>query len=308
MLRDEYVDLRNRQDTHLNQELHSIRASVDGVGQDLREFKVEVDTRFTKVDTQFTKVDTQFTELRVEILRLNAYVRNTALRIPTMRIQPLPAYDPDRGAILPQFFPKHWKEFCSLRDPSSPSSHRMLVYLARFYDIPFNGEPGSESESSDDELVVNDPDRVVESLEHILGLNERKFAKFEREARELANQPSKAIKRSPPEPEPVPGPNNRQKLEHRPATTRRGGRGDNDRPKAADVTYSNHDPRQSASSDGLDKAAVFWQDRSTPTSQRTLQRKLKAASEAAKAEVETGSGPVDSGSPTNINTPREPCE
>jgi hypothetical protein len=156
MLRDEYVDLRNRQDTHLNQELHSIRASVDGVGQDLRDFKVEV-------NTQFTKVDTQFTELRVELLRLNAYVRNTALRIPTMRIQPLPAYDPDRGAILPQFFPKHWKEFCSLRDPSSPSSHRMLVYLARFYDIPLNAEPGSESESSDDELVVNDPDRVVES-------------------------------------------------------------------------------------------------------------------------------------------------
>lgn len=316
MLRDEYVDLRNHQDAQLNDELHSIRTSIDEVGQELtefkaevREFKAEVRGQFKKVDTRFTKVDTQFAELRVEFLRLNAYVRNAALRVPTMRIQPLPAHDPDRGIILPQYFPKHWKEFCSLRDPSTPVTRRMLAYLARFYEIPFNKDSGSESESStDDEVVFGDPDRVVESLEHILGLNERKFAKFEREARELANQRPKAIKRSQPDPGPVLGPNNRQKLEHRPATTTRGGHGDGDRPTAAGAAHSGHDSRPSASSDGLDKAAVVWEDRSTPRSQRTLQRKLKAMSNKLEAEAEIGFEPADSGSPTNINTPREPSE
>lgn len=90
----------------------------------------------------------------------------------------------------------------------------------------------------------------------------------------------------------------------------RGGHGDGDRPTLEVAAYSGHDPRPSSSSDGLDKAAVFWESRSTPRSQRTLQGKLNAISNEAEAEAEaeTGLEPADSGSPTNINTRREPSE
>ncbi|KAK3935394.1 hypothetical protein QBC46DRAFT_271856 [Diplogelasinospora grovesii] len=185
MLRDEYVDLRNHQDKQLNFEFHSVRDSIDRVKQelkefkeDVREFKEDVRAQFAKVDTQFAKVDTQFAELRVETLRLGAYVRNSGLKNPTMRISPLPIYRLDQGIVTPECFPKHWKEFCSLRNPSTPSTRHMLIYLARFYEIPLNGAAESEDESSEDEIDIDDPGRVVESLEDMLGLNEDKFTKF----------------------------------------------------------------------------------------------------------------------------------
>ena len=155
----------------------------------------------------------------------------------------------------------------------------------------------SESEiSDDDDVILDSPDRVVETLEHILGLNEENFIKFERQARELDAHPRKLIKRSQLESGPDPG---QRKLAHRQAATHRGG----GLQPATGFARAGQD-RQSVSSEGLDKAVVQWRSRSTPRSQRTLFRNLKAA--AAQAGPTDGGSPIDSGSATNPNTPREP--
>ena len=58
--------------------------------------------------------------------------QNNVLRNPSLRITPLPAFDPIQGIILHphvNLFPRHANEFYSLRHPSD-HEHRKCAYNA----------------------------------------------------------------------------------------------------------------------------------------------------------------------------------
>lgn len=68
----------------------------------------------------------------------------------------------------------------------------MLAYLSGFYDIRLEADT---SPSGDGQL---DPERAVELLEEILGLEEDNFAAFRAKAQLFANQTQTAEKRDQP--------------------------------------------------------------------------------------------------------------
>ncbi|KAL4414809.1 hypothetical protein CABS03_02016 [Colletotrichum abscissum] len=213
---DEYIDLRNSQDKHLNAELASIRCSVDDVKRELK-----ADIKKLRDD-----VTVQMQYLEAEMSRSQAFTRNNALKNPTLPIRPVVVYRPGRGILEPDSkrFPRNANDFYSLRDPQTEWHRSTLAYLADFYDVQLRGAshfPKEESNSDDsdgDEIILEHPELVVEKLEDILGLNEDKIIKFKERALQTASRaPSKPIKRSQiswPEAGPIPGPR-RQKLELR---------------------------------------------------------------------------------------------
>ncbi|KXH58338.1 hypothetical protein CNYM01_13811, partial [Colletotrichum nymphaeae SA-01] len=206
--RDEYIDLRNSQEKHLNAELASIRCSVDDVKREL------------KADIK------EMQHLEAEMSRSQAFTRNNALKNPTLPIRPVVVYRPGRGILEPDSsrFPRNANDFYSLRDPQTEWHRSTLAYLADFYDVQLRGashfpkEESNSDDSDDDEIILEHPELVVEKLEDILGLNEDKIIKFKERALQTAlRAPSKPIKRSQiswPEAGPIPGPR-RQKLELR---------------------------------------------------------------------------------------------
>ncbi|KAK1471356.1 hypothetical protein CTAM01_16573, partial [Colletotrichum tamarilloi] len=240
--RDEYIDLRNSQDKHLNAELASIRCSVDDVKQELNDVKRELKADIKEVRDNITALKDDFTALKddvttlrgdftvqmqyleAEMSRSQAFTRNNALKNPTLPIRPVVVYRPGRGILEPDSsrFPRNANDFYSLRDPQTEWHRTTLAYLADFYDVQLRGashfpkEESNSDDSDDDEIILEHPELVVEKLEDILGLNEDKIIKFKERALQTASRaPSKPIKRSQiswPEAGPIPGPR-RQKLE-----------------------------------------------------------------------------------------------
>ncbi|OHE90220.1 hypothetical protein CORC01_14486, partial [Colletotrichum orchidophilum] len=191
--RDDYIDLRNTQDAHLNAEFTFIRESIFRLETKTDRLETKIDHLETKTDRLEEKTD----RLEAEMRQLHAYTRNNALRNPTLPIRPVVVYNPKQGIVEPKptHFPGNANEFYSLRDPPSDRHRSMLAYLAVFYDVQLRTAEDSEGESSEDEVLLDRPDLVVEKLEGILGLNEDKFIKFRQRAREIAARPpSKPIK------------------------------------------------------------------------------------------------------------------
>ncbi|OHE90240.1 hypothetical protein CORC01_14461, partial [Colletotrichum orchidophilum] len=176
---DDYIDLRNAQDAHLNAEFTLVRESI------------------SRLETKTDRLEEKTDRLEAEMRQLHAYTRNNALRNPTLPIRPVVVYNPEQGIIEPKptHFPRNANEFYSLRDPPSDRHRSMLAYLAVFYDVQLRTAEDSGGESSEDEVFLDRPDLIVEKLEGILGLNEDKFIKFRQRAREIAARPpSKPIK------------------------------------------------------------------------------------------------------------------
>jgi hypothetical protein len=228
---DDFFRLRTRQDEELNARLGSIDDSINGIRQELTEFKEETTTQFNEIRTELTEfkeetttqfneirteltefkeeTTTQFNEIRTELnevkiasLRMAARFQNYTLRNPAMRITPVVAFN-SFGEIVnpdPKHFPRNAKEFYAMRDTSNKRGANMLNYLVDFYDVQLHYEEPSQSNSE-----VNDngsPETVdtvlvaLEMLEGILGLNEDNFIKFKARAAAMArHSPQPAVKR-----------------------------------------------------------------------------------------------------------------
>ncbi|KAK1975596.1 hypothetical protein LZ30DRAFT_554399, partial [Colletotrichum cereale] len=104
-----------------------------------------------------------------------------------LRINPVPAYIPERGIIHPstELFPKNAKEFYSLRDPFNDRQRRMLEYLTAFYDVPYDSPSDVDSDTSEGDQAFHRQGVAVSMLEGILGLNEENFVRFRTRAQEL---------------------------------------------------------------------------------------------------------------------------
>ncbi|OAA71744.1 hypothetical protein LEL_08979 [Akanthomyces lecanii RCEF 1005] len=276
ILRDEYVELQNRHNKFLNDELYSIRHSFNQVAAELKELTADVKTRFD--------------ELKADYMRTNAYFRNNALRNPTLPIRPIIAFHPDRGILEPDpaRFPRHANAFYTLRTPSTPHQHSMLAYLVSFYDIPVPDPSTSPDSDGDPEsIIIQDPDSVVDQLESILGLNEENFTQFRHRAAQLASYP-----------QPPPAKRSQFAGEYQHALRIK--------PYKADSPESDH-------SDAPASTRLEWGTRSTPSSKRPSAnpdirgqaRELARAQERARANRQSSND--DALTSTNTNTsPREP--
>ncbi|KZL79581.1 wac domain-containing protein [Colletotrichum incanum] len=288
--RDDYIDLRNSQDQQLNAEFTSVRCSIDLVRQELKNdiglVKEEVGLVKQELKEFKDDVKAQTQRLEAQIRQSHAYMRNNALKNPSLPIRPVVVYRPEQGILEPELsqFPRNANEFYSLRDPRTDRHRSMLAYLAVFYDVRLRtADYPSEDDSGDDETFLDRPDIVVEKLEDILGLNEDKFDKFRERARQLATQsPSKPIKRSQiflPDEESIPS-TRRQRLELRPTDAR-------------DEKLHIHDnggrqSPKSASSEDLTNARLGWGTRSTPSSRRL---RIRHSQEPEHVPVAPGSQP-----------------
>jgi hypothetical protein len=320
LARDEFIRIRTVQDQHLNTEFGSLRQSIGQVKDGLKRLKDDVtiqfravddrfnavddrfnavDNRFNAVDDRFNAVDDRFDRLEVQTRQSHAYVRNNALKNPTLPIRPLVVYRPGQGIMEPDssYFPRHADEFYSLRNPQTDRHRSMLAYLALFYDVQLRADAHSSGEDgSEDETVLDRPDLVVERLEDILGLNEDQFIRFKERAHEIASRPQpQRIKRSqillPTDDKSMP---RRQKLELRQLAT------NSDSPGS---------PGKSASSGALTNARLGWGACSTPSSQRlTLARLEQRQQQQQQSPARWSESELNrSDSPTNAFTsPREP--
>ncbi|GKT92447.1 hypothetical protein CT0861_09412 [Colletotrichum tofieldiae] len=272
--RDDYIDLRNVQDQQLKAEFTFVRCSIDLVRQELKNdiglVKQELKNDISLVKGELKEfkdnVKAQNQRLEAQVRQSHAYMRNNALKNPTLPIRPVVVYRPEQGILEPELsrFPRNANEFYSLRDPQTNRHRSMLAYLAAFYDVQLRtADYPSEDDSSDDEIFLDRPDVIVEKLEDILGLNEDKFVKFRERARQIATQiPSKPVKRSQiflPDEKSIPRPR-RQRLELRPI-------GAEDEGLHTHNTGGRQSPK-SASSEGLTNARLGWGTRSTPSSRR----------------------------------------
>ncbi|KAK3365006.1 hypothetical protein B0T24DRAFT_505746, partial [Lasiosphaeria ovina] len=169
----------------------------EGVEADIRELKADVHQ--LKADVKEIKVtigEMQGTmgEMQVTMRQIEVRARNGKLKNPTARIRPIPIFAQGRGAQEPDpaRFPKYADQFYGLRKPQKERDHLMLEYLSTFYDIQQEAADASES----GENVPVDPERAVELLEEILGLDEDNFAEFRARAQRFADQsPPAAEKR-----------------------------------------------------------------------------------------------------------------
>ncbi|KAK2005313.1 hypothetical protein LZ32DRAFT_503680, partial [Colletotrichum eremochloae] len=97
LTRDDYIDLRNLQDQQLNAEFTSVRCSIDLVRQELKNdiglFRQELknDIGLVKQELKEFKdnVKAQNQRLEAQIRQSHAYMRNNALKNPTLPIRPV---------------------------------------------------------------------------------------------------------------------------------------------------------------------------------------------------------------------------
>ncbi|KAK1712233.1 uncharacterized protein BDZ83DRAFT_682390, partial [Colletotrichum acutatum] len=80
---DEYIELRNSEDKHLNAELASIQCSVDNVKRELK-----ADIKELR-DNRLGRLEDQTQRLEAEIRQSQAYMRNKGLKNPTLPIRPV---------------------------------------------------------------------------------------------------------------------------------------------------------------------------------------------------------------------------
>lgn len=205
--RDEYTDSRNIQDTQLNHELVSIRASINRVGErvgsvedKLDSFKSdakkrfcdidkrfdEVDRRFDAVDKRFEVVDRRFDGLgerlnmmQLDMSRMAARFDNGRLNNPLWPLTPIVAYDADRGIIQPDssLYPKNAKQFYALEYCSTLKQQKSLAYLIRLYDVPVNAlahykeedvSDASSEEEAEEPFLSNPQDLDSSTRAHVI--------------------------------------------------------------------------------------------------------------------------------------------
>jgi len=206
---DDFVRVRNKQDEHLRDEFAEVRQQFeqvdarfdrveqrfDRVEQRLDSLESEFHTFKVDVNARFDQIDARFNYLELDNKRAEARFSNYTLKNPTLRITPIPTYDPTRGIVQPEpaFFPRHAKDFYSLRSPSTSRHRTMLSYLVSFYDIQPSAPEEEDEDDDDADMEDSDPEtatarRAVELLEAILGLNEDNFIHFRERAAELRLQ------------------------------------------------------------------------------------------------------------------------
>ncbi|KAK7435232.1 hypothetical protein CaCOL14_000342 [Colletotrichum acutatum] len=156
-----------------------------------------IEDRFDRFENRFDRFENRFESFerraidseqrRAESLQIAASLRNHTIRIPTLRIYPLVAFDLERGIVEPEpeWFPKNANEFYSLRNPKTDRQRRMLRYLVEFYDVSQHIEASDDSSDSGSQVdVIQDPETAVTMLEGVLGLNEENFIYFRRHVEE----------------------------------------------------------------------------------------------------------------------------
>jgi archaellum component FlaC len=172
------------------------------------------DEKFDRIDERFARVDEKFDELKVDIRRNEALSHNSRLRNPINPIKPVPTYRLGRGLVMPVKFPQNPKAFLKLAQPTD-HNRALLIYLIRFYDIHGHAawahDPGLDANDDDDDDYDNDnvdngssesgressgsestmsleeavaryPDRALEALALILGLEIEHFLDLKRRA------------------------------------------------------------------------------------------------------------------------------
>ncbi|KAG7285837.1 hypothetical protein NEMBOFW57_008131 [Staphylotrichum longicolle] len=73
----------------------------------------------------------------------------------------------------------------------------MLAYLVSFYDIRVDAWTEDGDDENATQAAASDPERVIQVLEGILGLNEDNFERFRERAEQLANRtPLSPVKRT----------------------------------------------------------------------------------------------------------------
>ncbi|KAF6822887.1 hypothetical protein CMUS01_10907 [Colletotrichum musicola] len=193
LTRDEFLNAQHKQDALLKDEIRSVRRSV--------------------------------ASLRLEVKRLNAYTKNSNLKNPMLPITPIPKRAEGDREMFPEdrLFPKHARQFYAMRKVSSADAHThraaMLIYLVDFYNVEYSAweqddprdydyeayesssEPELPAPQSGPKLGLEDavlsyPDRAVEALETILGINEENFIRFRERAAALRRSlPARPAKR-----------------------------------------------------------------------------------------------------------------
>lgn len=323
LLRSAYVDSRNIQDQQINTELRIIRTDLGEVGQKVGRLEQKVDRLEQKVDKleqDVQEVKEVLRENTIEQRRSTAWFRNQLLKNPTLPIQPIVVHHPTMGIVVPNsnLFPKHAKEFYSLREPKSARLQGKLQYLLSFYDVALPETkstistkkiPSDDDDDDTDDTDDNDDDdaesfqdnnhRAVYLLEGILGLSEDNFDSFVERARERARQAqeqpppraSKRQQRTAPTNEPIP---------YRPYQ----GGGGSSRPvlTVSDIIRGEQPspPGKSAGS----YVSIGWKEGSSPSQQQQQQQQLQGEQQQTKpsSTVKTPSEHSDSGSSTNPNT------
>ncbi|KAK0729587.1 hypothetical protein B0H67DRAFT_604807 [Lasiosphaeris hirsuta] len=161
-------------------EIASVRAEIASVKSDLASFKAE-----TKAE--FRDVKATISEMQVTMRQSDVRARNSRLKNPTARIRAIPIFIHGHGAKDPDpsFFPKYADQLYNLRKPQTARDYQMLTDLSKFYDIW--DEAADTSQSGEEEEKI-DPERAVELLEEILGLEEDRFIAFRAKAQQLADQ------------------------------------------------------------------------------------------------------------------------
>ena len=108
-------------------------------------------------------------QMQVHMTQMDTRIRNGRLRGPASFIKAAPRFVPGVGAEYPtrSLFPQYLHQFYALRHPKDKRDREMLAYLSTFYYI------GREDNDSDDGQL--DPERIIERLEDILGLDEERL-------------------------------------------------------------------------------------------------------------------------------------
>ncbi|KAF3798545.1 hypothetical protein GCG54_00015249 [Colletotrichum gloeosporioides] len=306
--RDEFVDLRNRQDDQLNMVFAGFRESVQflreevygnmqeimyGNMQEIKNTVHDLRADINKTNTDLTQLKTDVCELRAEVGQTQAFMRNSALRNPNAPIRPPPVYRPGQGVVFPnrKLFPRNANQFYQLRDPLTPQRREMLAYLVEFYDLR-NADYCEEPAGNDDqnENDTEDPDEIFLRLETLLGLNEEKFIKFRQKAAEMASrQPERPAKRA------QAAHVNAEPLARRPKLT-------------LDELMERQPPPAARSR--LDMGRFEWRTRSTPPSQRLTINQLNQRlpkQVTPEREQEYSKDGTDSDDATRpFTSPREP--
>ncbi|KAK5656230.1 hypothetical protein OQA88_4991 [Cercophora sp. LCS_1] len=168
------------------------RYRIGNLETDVHELKAD----FGEMKTTMGEMQGTIGEMQVTMRQIGARGRNSKLKNPISRIRPIPIFiqgqEPD-----PARFPQYANQLYNLRKPQQKRDYQMLAYLSKFYDIW--QDAANTSHSSEEEAQI-DPERAVELLEEILGLEEDNFIAFRARAQHFANQgPPIAEKRDRPQ-------------------------------------------------------------------------------------------------------------
>ncbi|KAK1749860.1 hypothetical protein QBC47DRAFT_395156 [Echria macrotheca] len=178
--------------SYLKTDVAQLKTDVAQLKTDVAELKTDVAQ--LKVDVGDIKVTVG--EMQISMRQMEIRMRNGRLKNPVARIRPVPIFVHGQGAREPdpEHFPKYADQLYALRKPRKDRDFRMLAYLSKFYDIE---QEAANVDQSSQEIQL-DPERAVELLEEILGLDEDNFIEFRANAQQLADQKSAPEKRDRP--------------------------------------------------------------------------------------------------------------